>query len=744
MEINKKIWPLKLVKLSQGINTLRLFLIAFGILFLLLLAVLVTQYSTGSTIYHLREINNQTTRTLRLSNLLEELVGDFYGLDLQVRQLYQSKNQKESISLLHDEVADLRQRLGNWLHETYTLDPPPKGGDIFVNNIYSQLDSLEGLIKKSLSASTGTTFTPDERIYVDGLALQTKLEEQLTANMNANNELIGKILNQSQILSIIGILAVSILGTVLIRRLYLNQVLVKDLQHARNQAFEMARHQDQFIANISHEIRTPVNAISGFGKLLAKSNLRPDQQEYANLIQDAARLLLTLVGDLLDAAKLKENKLQLNPRLFRIRDICQINEKMLRRHSAEKGISLSFNYDSSIPEILYGDPDRLQQVLANLINNAIRFTPDGSIAVSLGLEQIKDDKAFIRLEVSDTGIGIAQQDQQRIFERFEQAGNAGQTASGGTGLGLSIVKSLVEFQGGTINVRSALGRGATFTVVLPYALISPENVSYPDKKTDDLPNYTGRQTYLGAKVLVAEDNIVNQLLLRHLLAEYNILPDVVNNGKKAVEYVQKNPDTDLIFMDIQMPEMRGDEAARIIQNNLGLKIPIIAISAFDLQTSLQQSGGWIPNGFVPKPVNTDEIKNILHKFLLPYEKSMENNIDNNWLSKNFGQNEDFKNQLLNTVKIHLPLEIEQLIKAIQIRNTEEAAKTGHSLTATASSIAPEGALANLVKKMRNLLQNNPPEWQTIDITMKMIEQTAEETIMAINEQIGLKNQILND
>jgi len=366
---------------------------------------------------------------------------------------------------------------------------------------------------------------------------------------------------------------------------------------ATRAAEEAVKAKQQFLSNMSHEIRTPMNAIIGFTKVVLKTNLSAQQKEYVTAIKTSGDALIVLINDILDLAKVDAGKMTFEQTPFKMALSISAMLHLFESKVQEKNLELVIEYDNNIPELLVGDPVRLHQIILNLVSNAVKFTNYGKITVSVRL--IKEDEKIVIIEfaVSDTGIGIPEDKLKDIFENFQQASSSTSRLFGGTGLGLAIVKQLVEPQGGIIHVESKLDKGSTFSFTLNF------------KKTNEVhtiePIILERNTKLkGTRVLVVEDIVLNQLLMKTLLDDFGFEKDIASNGKIAIEKL-KNKTYDIILMDLQMPEMNGFETTEYIRKTLKLTIPIIALTADVTTVDLKKCKEVGMNEYLAKPVDEE-------------------------------------------------------------------------------------------------------------------------------------------
>ncbi|GAB3195669.1 PAS domain S-box-containing protein [Pontibacter aydingkolensis] len=377
----------------------------------------------------------------------------------------------------------------------------------------------------------------------------------------------------------------------------------QQLKKAKEAAEESARVKENFLANMSHEIRTPMNGIMGMASLLNKSPLNPVQQNYIKIIRQSADNLLVIINDILDIAKIEAGKLELEEIPFNISDTIKSAYQTLIYKAEEKGLVYLTKPLQVSHNILTGDPYRLNQVLLNLLNNAIKFTESGSVTLSCQVLQETKDNLMIEFAVTDTGIGIPPDKLEYIFEGFSQAYSSTTRKYGGTGLGLSICRNLVEMQGGEIWVESHEGEGSSFKFVLTYPKYKDKAfISQQKDKTD----FTVLE---GTRVLLAEDNEVNIFLAKSIMENWKFKVDVAHNGCEAVNMVEQNS-YDLVLMDIQMPELSGLDATHLIRSNPDKKkssIPIIALTANALKGDAEKYLSIGMNAYISKPFEEEDL-----------------------------------------------------------------------------------------------------------------------------------------
>ncbi|MEI6124668.1 MAG: ATP-binding protein [Bacteroidota bacterium] len=369
----------------------------------------------------------------------------------------------------------------------------------------------------------------------------------------------------------------------------------KKLIEAKTFAENAVKSKQQFLSNMSHEIRTPLNSILGFTNVLLKTKLDEDQNEFVSAIKTSGTSLILLINDILDLAKVDAGRMTFDKQPFEMRKSIKSILFSFDLKIKEKNLELIKEYDSKIPSMLLGDAVRLNQIILNLISNAIKFTHKGKIVLSVKLLSEDEENVTVEFAVTDTGIGIAADKIDSIFNVFEQAYVNTANAYGGTGLGLAIVKQLVEAQGGSIRLSSKIAEGSTFSFILPFGKTNIKPVEEIEILKLDSEIKTLR-------VLVAEDVALNQLLIKIILNDFGFEPEIVDNGKIAIEKLQTNT-YDIILMDLQMPEMNGIEATEYIRKTMKSQIPIIALTADVTSTNISQYKEFGMDDYISKPIN---------------------------------------------------------------------------------------------------------------------------------------------
>ncbi len=372
----------------------------------------------------------------------------------------------------------------------------------------------------------------------------------------------------------------------------------------------------QFLANMSHEIRTPMNAIVGFSDLLAEEDLTANQAQNVKIIREAGHNLLTIINDILDFSKIEAGKMDIEVVECSLGRIIETVESLIRPQAIEKGLEFNISTAPGVPALIRTDPARLHQCLINLTSNAVKFTARGGVRLDVALRTV-GDRPCVKFTVEDTGVGIPPDKLEKVFTEFTQADPTTSRKFGGTGLGLTITRRIAEILGGSLALSSVENHGTIVSLTLPTGykstvripLLDPHNLSEnlkEDPEGQNCPHFTGH-------VLVAEDTVTNQLLIKSLLTRLGLNVTIVGDGRKALQSVSRNQ-YDLILMDMQMPHMNGYDATRALRRS-SVAIPVVALTAHAMKGDEEKCLQAGCDGYLTKPINRKRLISVLRRYL---------------------------------------------------------------------------------------------------------------------------------
>ncbi len=410
---------------------------------------------------------------------------------------------------------------------------------------------------------------------------------------------------------------------------YLTAMNITDRKNSEQRAEAASRAKSEFVANMSHEIRTPMNAVLGVAYLLENTPLSREQKEYVHMIRSSGQVLLGILNDVLDFSKIEAGRMELAPQPFLLREVLDSLSNVMTLPATTRGISLAIDAGDDVPAVLVGDAMRLQQILLNLVGNAVKFTERGGVSVRVALHEEEADGGLrLRFAVRDTGIGMDLEQQSRLFSAFNQADASTTRRFGGTGLGLAICRRLAELMGGDISVRSTPGAGSEFVATLPFGVagadapvehpalqtvaaqgwMMPETPALQEAPAVTAPEQQDAPRLQGLRLLLVEDHPLNQLVARGMLEHAGASVAVAENGQLAVDLLRDHAaDYDIVLMDVQMPVMDGYEATRHIRQTLGLKLPVLAMTAGVMQSEKDQCIDAGMDDFIAKPVDVEQM-----------------------------------------------------------------------------------------------------------------------------------------
>ncbi len=462
----------------------------------------------------------------------------------------------------------------------------------------------------------------------------------------------------------------------------------RDITQRKRDEAELLRLQkakEQFLANISHEIRTPINGIAGMANLLGQSPSVEERESYLNAIRHSAENLKVIITDILDLAAIESGKLKFEHIAFNLKDLLPSLVNTFTYQAKEKNLEVNYTIEENLNKILLGDPVRLNQVLINLISNAVKFTHNGSISIRCSEAKEHRGTSWVKIEVVDTGVGIPEEKLNTIFESFSQADASVTRRYGGTGLGLTIVKQLVELQNGNIHVISQERVGSTFSVIIPYEIGKVKNITKFTKSTPKLSNINTSNL----SVLLVEDNDINRLYAKSILKNWQCYIDIAENGLVAIEKV-KNNYYDVVLMDIQMPVLDGYEATKAIRSmyNKG-KVPIIALTANATQRDVEKCLDAGMDDYLPKPFTPEDLYHKLFNDLKirptsrprpeTPARTSSNTYNLDYLRSVSGNNAEFIQEMIATFLQTLPTTLEEMEKAVNESSWERLSRLAHQI-----------------------------------------------------------------
>ena len=484
----------------------------------------------------------------------------------------------------------------------------------------------------------------------------------------------------------------------------------RELIKAKDLAEQSTRVKEQFLTNMSHEIRTPMNGIIGFAKILEGTNLDKGQRQSVNAIKRAGKNLMVVINAILDFSKIEAEKMIFEEVNFSLSKNIKGVMELFSPIAAEKNIKLIYNIDAQINDFLIGDPTRLSQILINLIGNALKFTDNGY--VELSVFQVKETRteAFLEFAIVDTGVGIPQDKISSIFESFNQASNETTRKFGGTGLGLTITRRLIELQGGSIKVESEVEKGSKFSFFIQFKKVKKGIVRTVKLKKEKLsPDFLKDIT-----ILLVEDNELNQLLAIKVFEKFDKTIDIADNGKIAIDKIEKN-NYDIILMDIQMPEMDGIELTKYIRASVGPKsnTPIIALTAHATVIEEKRCLDNGMNDYLSKPFDFNELLEKIHYNLINTKKNIlsesakqETLVDFTYLNEFTEGDAAFIRTMVDLFMQNLPIALEIILNSNEADDIKILKAEVHKLKSSISLLGIAQA-SKSIEIIENEIETNP-------------------------------------
>ncbi|MDB5253658.1 MAG: hypothetical protein JWP27_2827 [Flaviaesturariibacter sp.] len=685
---------------------LALWLFLIGVLLIVFI-----QFISGQNINRLIGGNHRLLDEMQVQNELRKLQSDVLTIESDIRGAIITDDSAH-FGLVNEKIRDLRTQVSSLSKK---LDDPAIGSEV------SQLDFLVNEkinhTYRIMNAYTASGKEAGEAVINTGRGKQIRdslstLIGQLDRVRQAQlNSLSGTISNDGSRarflgfgLAVIACIACALAFLYIVNKGRQQERMILMLNESEKRIKEGAFIKEQFLANMSHEIRTPMNAILGFTNLLKRSELTSQQQQYVDYIYSSSQNLLTLINDILDLSKIEAGMMQIEQAPFSLNGLISSVKVMFQEKAIQKGLLFNITVDPSVHDTLSGDPVRLTQILINLLSNALKFTEKGYVHMTVFPVSQETDRISLQFSIKDSGVGIAPEKIGAIFDRFQQAEAETTRRFGGTGLGLAIVKQLVDLQGGQIAVNSEAGKGSEFVITMPFRPVYDYSENFT-LSTEQIQN-----PIRNIRVLIAEDNQMNQQLIRHLMKQWQMDYSLVNNGREAVEMLQKETFT-AVLMDIQMPEMDGYAATQVIRNSLQLDVPIIAMTAHAMNGEKERCLSYGMTDYISKPVKEAELYSILQSYCGDEEMVAETEqvISLDYLRELSLGDSEFENAIIRQFIVQVPEEISLLQEAVLAVNRQQIKSIAHGMKSSVAYLGLTDRLSHNLHRMEMEAVSNADE-----------------------------------
>lgn len=662
-----------------------------------IIMLLLAQYFTAGNVRELISGNESLLAEYRLSNELVRLQKDLLVLDNKTKAAVATPDSNK--------VSEFEKAVDKVREDNHGLDNASDSvaSRAYMNQLRSLVNTkielsreLVGSLQVSPQAASQQALSEYKAISLtDQITrlthqIDTSGRTALAAKVKLVDQSGQRVLRWNIFLTILVLVLLIAVFLIIISRMKKQAKLIGQLNTSERKLKEAALIKENFLANMSHEIRTPLNAILGYTNLLQRKKLDDDAALHVATVHQSSETLLSIVNDILDLSKIESGMMRIEHSPFILSELIHSVSMMFHQKIEEKGLTIHINTGPDLPDTLVGDATRLTQILVNLIGNAVKFTTHGKIELSVNIKNTSQDNIELEFKVKDSGIGIEEEKLDTIFERFRQAEDSTTRKFGGTGLGLSIVRDLVHLQNGSIQVKSKVGSGTEISFFIPYQLYKGAPVPYQTKQVLQVNNILNEP-----HILVVEDNVINQGLMVHLLEERGIKIKIAGNGKQALEALQSE-DFDIIFMDIQMPEMDGYTASREIRQTLGLTTPIIAMTAHAMAGEREKCISFGMNDHISKPIRESELTRILTTFLhnstflttdnelITSEEFNFRVINLTYMKEISGGDAQYEKMVTEQFLDLIPAELNALESATTNKNFTELKRTAHSMKTSVS------------------------------------------------------------